>query len=77
MDNPVPMSADDLYREEVLRGRVTLPAEKFYAGADLFEYACEITRAGIREQFPQLDDAGVERILGERLRLARRLKERS
>lgn len=52
------------------------PTEKFFAGADLFEYACDITRAGIRADFPQLDDAGVEQLLADRLHLARRIEER-
>ncbi len=52
------------------------PAEKLSAGFELFEYACEITRAGIRSQNPQADEAEVEveRILGERLAFAKRLE---
>lgn len=67
---------DNLLLEEVQRARAMSPTEKFFAGANLFEYACEITRAGIRADFPQLDEAGVERILRERLHLARRLEGR-
>jgi hypothetical protein len=65
---------DRLFREEVLRARAMDPAEKLSAGFELFEYACEITRAGIRNQNPQADEAEVERILGERLALAKRLE---
>jgi len=28
------------------------PAERFFAGAELFEQACEVTLAGIRAQYP-------------------------
>ena len=32
------------------------PAERFFAGAELFEQACEITLAGIRAQYPDRTD---------------------
>jgi hypothetical protein len=32
------------------------PAERFFAGAELFEQACEITLAGIRAQYPDRSD---------------------
>jgi hypothetical protein len=47
---------DALYREEVLRARQTPPDEKFAAGFTLFEYACAITKDGIRNQFPDADE---------------------
>lgn len=65
---------DQMFRDEVLRARKMDPAEKLSAGFELFEYACEITRAGIRHQHPQADEAEVERILAERLALAERLE---
>jgi hypothetical protein len=49
------------------------PEEKLFAGAELFDYACEITKAGIRDQFPEADEEEVLRILRERLVLAERL----
>lgn len=65
---------DPIFRDRVLRARQMDPAEKLSAGFELFEYACAITRAGIRSQNPQADDAEVERILAERLALGRRLE---
>ena len=32
------------------------PAERFFAGAELFEEACQITLAGIRAQYPEESD---------------------
>ncbi|MSR56802.1 MAG: hypothetical protein EXS05_03920 [Planctomycetaceae bacterium] len=66
--------ADDIYREKVLRARVTPPEIKLMAGAELFEYACRITECGIRAQFPEATEDDVQRILSERLALARRLE---
>ena len=37
----------------------------------LHELACDVAREGIRRQFPQADEAEVERRLRERLELAR------
>jgi hypothetical protein len=65
---------DPIFRDRVLRARQMDPAEKLSAGFELFEYACEITRAGIRSQNPQADEAEVERILARRLELGRRLE---
>lgn len=48
--------------------------EKFLAGPNLFELACEFMRAGIRNQHPDADEAQVQRILEERLALGRRLE---
>jgi len=71
--DPIPV---DLYREEVLRARQMSPEEKFLAGPQLFEYACEITMAGIRAQFPDAGPADVRRILTGRLALGKRLESR-
>jgi hypothetical protein len=42
-------------------------------GFDLFRLACDVARAGIRRQHPGADEAEVERLLKERLALARNL----
>jgi hypothetical protein len=65
--------ADDIYRERVLRARRTPIEQKILAGPELFDFACQITRAGIRDQNPGADEAQVEALLRERLALARRL----
>ena len=43
---------DALYRETALEARLMPPEEKFLLGEELFEYACSITLAGIRNQNP-------------------------
>jgi len=66
--------ADAIFREKILRARAMDPGEKLSAGGRLFQFACNITRAGIRHQFPDADGAEVERILADRLALAKRME---
>ncbi len=66
--------ADEIYRAKVLQARAMSPDEKVLAGIQLFELACEITRAGIRSENPDADEAEVEAILASRLALRRRLE---
>jgi hypothetical protein len=68
---------DELYREELREARAMSPEEKLLLGEDLFAYACSITMAGIRNQFPEADDAERRRILEQRLELQRKLEARS
>lgn len=65
---------DALYREEVLEARQMSPEDKFLAGEDLFNMACEITLAGIRNQNPTASEAECRRILEERIELGERLQ---
>lgn len=66
---------DELYREEVLEARAMKPEHKLLAGEELFLYACSITMAGIRNQFPEADEAERKRILQSRIDLQRKLDE--
>jgi hypothetical protein len=75
--DPIKELADEIYRERVLRARAMPIDQKFLAGAQLFEDACRLTCDGIRHQNPGIDEASVQRILRERLALARRLERRS
>ena len=52
------------------------PEEKLLGGFRLFQLSCEMARAGIRSQSPELDEQGVERELQRRLDLQRRMDER-
>ena len=70
------LSADDLYWEEVEEARARSLEEKFFAGPRLFDRSCEFMRAGIRMQHPEANENQVERLLLERLELARRLENR-
>jgi hypothetical protein len=66
--------ADAIFRDRVLRARQTPPEEKLLDGARLFDYACRIMEAGIRNQFPDADDERVAEIMRERFDLQRRLE---
>ncbi len=72
-----PALIDALYREEVLAARRMSPEEKLLAGEELFDYACSITLAGIRNQFPNANEAELRRILETRLELQRKLEGRA
>lgn len=68
---------DELYREELREARVMPLEQKLLLGEELFAYACSITMAGIRNQFPEADEAERRRILEQRLELQRKLEGRA
>jgi len=68
---------DELYREELAEARAMTPEQKVLAGQQLFEGACRITLAGIRNQNPGLSEEQCLGILRQRLVLQRRLEETS
>jgi hypothetical protein len=67
---------DQLNREDLEQAMSMTPEQRLLAGGDLFDYACEITKAGIRAQYPAADNATVLSILRDRLELAAQLEER-
>ena len=68
---------DELFREELIEARAMSPEQKLLLGEELFAYACSITMAGIRNQFPDADETEQRRILERRLELQRKLEERA
>lgn len=64
---PIAIVADLLYREEIARARAMAPEDKLLEGPRLFERACRVMRDGIRHQYPDLDDEGVQALLRTRL----------
>ena len=54
-------------RRDVLRAQQLTPRDRFFAGAELFDYACSITLAGIRSQNPDLSDLEHQEILKNRV----------
>jgi hypothetical protein len=68
--------SDELYRERVVEARAMSPEEKLLAGEELFDYACSITLAGIRDQFPGASEAERLQILEERLKMRERMEKR-
>ena len=65
-----------LYREEVARARAMSPSDKLLEGPRLFQRACRLMIDGIRHDYPQLDDAGVQTLLRARLDRIRELERR-
>jgi hypothetical protein len=73
-ENQISRVADWLYRERVLEARAMAPEDKFLAGEELFEYACSITLAGIRNQFSEATETECRRMLAARLELRERME---
>ena len=68
---------DELHREEILEARAMSAEDKIRAGQQLFEAACRVTLAGIRNQNPGISGERCLEMLRERLELQRRLEESS
>ena len=68
---------DELYREELREARAMAPEQKVLAGQQLFEGACRMTLAGIRNQNPGASTDQCREILRQRLEWQRRLEETS
>ncbi len=68
------MQPIDEFREALEQAERMTPTQKFFAGAELFDYACSITKAGIRSDNPGISEEEVLRILRERLELGCRLE---
>ena len=56
---------------QITKYRQMTGEQRLKLGLDLHEFACNVSRQGIRHQFPQADEAEVERRLRERILLAR------
>ena len=68
---------DELYLEELREARAMTPEEKILAGQQLFEGACRITLAGIRNQNPGASEEQCREILRQRLEWQRKLEASS
>jgi hypothetical protein len=76
MDEHIKELGEAIYRDKVRRARLQPPEEKMRDGPRLFDYACEIVKAGIRAQFPDASEERVLEILKERIARQRRLENR-
>jgi hypothetical protein len=56
---------------QITKYRQMTGEQRLKLGLDLHEFACNVTREGIRHQFPTADEAEIERRLRERILLAR------
>ena len=73
---PTPELIRALWRDKVENARELTFAQKFWAGAELFDSACEVTKAGIRWQHPDFSEAQVMDELRRRLEIEARWEER-
>ena len=73
---PTPELIRQLWRDKVEAARGITFAQKFWAGAELFDSACEVTKAGLRMQHPEFSEEQVLEELRRRLAIAQRLEER-
>lgn len=76
MNDGIAELIDRIDREKIERARRMPLGEKFLAGAELFEGACEITKQGIRNQNPHFDEDRVLVELRRRIELGTKLKNR-
>ena len=72
--NPTFELADELYLEKVRQARAMTQEQRFRAGPELFDFACEFTKAGVRMDHPDADEARVLELLRKRLALAEKLE---
>jgi hypothetical protein len=56
---------------QITKYRQMTGEQRLKLGLDLHEFACNVSREGIRHQFPKADEGEVERRLRERILLAR------
>lgn len=65
------MTPEAALEEQIARYRKMTGEQRLAIALNLHELSCEVAREGIRHQYPDADSAEVERLLHERLRLAR------
>ncbi len=65
------MKPDEALQEQIRRYQRMTGEQRLSLALDLHELSCNIAREGIRHLNPKADEAEVERLLRERLRLSR------
>ena len=65
------MTPEAALERQITRYRGMTGEERLRIGLELHELACNLAREGIRSQFPEADEAEVDRRLRQRLELAR------
>jgi type II secretory pathway predicted ATPase ExeA len=67
------MNPEGALNVQIARYREMTTEQRLLSALRLHELACAMARLGIRRQHPEADDHEVERLLRERLELARAL----
>ena len=65
------MTPEAALQEQIKRYRAMTGEQRLQIALDLHEFACNVAREGIRSQFPDADEAEVERQLRRRIELSR------
>jgi hypothetical protein len=73
---PTPQMLRQRDKERLARANRMTPGERMLAGAALFDMACEISKAGIRHQFPQFNEQQVLEELRRRIKLGEKLRDK-
>lgn len=66
-EEQIRQEAAECYARKIRQAQQMSPLEKFLAGAELFEDACKVTLAGIRNQHPHLNPDECLEYLKQRL----------
>jgi len=67
------MKPEAALERQILLYRKMTGEQRLAIALELHELACDVARAGIRDRYPDADEAEVARRLKERLTLARQL----
>ena len=73
MTADVARTAAEIFRRRVVAARSLDRGEKFLAGPRLFERACVLASAGLRQRHPAAGDAVIRGMLQRQLAIMRRL----
>jgi hypothetical protein len=65
------MTPDAALQQQIERYRAMTGEQRLKIALDLHEFACNVTREGIRRQFPDADEEEIERQLCRRIELSR------
>ena len=68
---------DKLYRQKVRQARAMTPAERVLASFELTDLALKVMAAGVRAQFPGINESEVQRIIRKRIDRVRHLENLS
>jgi hypothetical protein len=74
MTPDVARPAAEVFRRRVVAARSLDRGEKFLAGPRLFERACVLASAGLRQRHPAAADAAIRALLQRQLAVLRRLE---
>jgi hypothetical protein len=73
MTPDVARTAAEIFRRRVVAARSLDRGEKFLAGPRLFERACVLASAGLRQRYPAADAATIRALVHGQLAVLRRL----